>query len=65
MTKRNLPQKKAARQRVLGRQVFAAISAVEGLKLTVEGMQRTGRDASLERRRDDVLSAYRQPKAKK
>lgn len=43
---------------VLGLKRFAAISAVEGLKLTAKGRKRVASGASIEKRRADVLKAY-------
>jgi len=65
MTKRIIPTTPKIRPRVLGRQAFAAISAVEGLTLTREGRQRVEASAPLERRRADVIRAYVESKARK
>lgn len=65
MKKQDLPLKRSSSSRVLGSRVFAAISAVEGLKLTNEGRRRVEGEAPLERRRADVLRAYMEPKKSK
>jgi hypothetical protein len=49
----------------LGRGAFAAISAVEGLKLTTAGKKRISSPLSLDERRAEVLSAYLALKDKK
>jgi hypothetical protein len=43
---------------VLGARAFAAISAVEGLKLTPAGRNRVHGAAPIEQRRAEVLRAY-------
>jgi hypothetical protein len=42
----------------LGARAFAAISAVEGLKLTAAGRKRVQGSAPIEQRRAEVLRAY-------
>ena len=49
----------------LGRSAFAAISAVEGLKLSGAGRKRVSSPLSLDERRAEVLSAYLALKGKK
>jgi hypothetical protein len=49
----------------LGARAFAAISAVEGLKLTAAGRKRVQGGAALEQRREEVLRVYRDLKALK
>ena len=43
---------------MLGARAFAAISAVEGLKLTTAGRKRGHGSAPIEQRRAEVLRAY-------
>ena len=43
---------------MLGARAFAAISAVEGLKLTSAGRKRVQGSAPIEQRRAEVLRAY-------
>jgi len=47
---------------VLGLKRFAAISAVEGLKLTAQGRKRVLASVSPQRRRDEIIRAYLDPK---
>jgi hypothetical protein len=49
----------------LGRGTFAAISAVEGLKLSAAGRKRVSSPLSLDERRAEVLNAYLALKGKK
>jgi hypothetical protein len=49
----------------LGRKKFAAISAVEGLKLDSAGLQRTGGPGPVKQRREAVLKAYSVHKGRK
>ncbi len=49
----------AAKSPVLGLKRFAVITAVEGLALTPKGRKRVSSGASAEKRRADVLKAYR------
>ena len=51
--------------RVLGHRAFAAISAVEGLKLSREGRERVESQAPVEHRRSEVLRAYVEVKKRK
>jgi len=50
---------------LLGHRAFAAISAVEGLKLTSAGRRRVEGSAPIEQRRSEVLRAYMNPKRRK
>ncbi len=65
MAKRNSPSESTPAGKVLGRRAFAAISAVEGLKLSKEGRQRVESNTSLEQRRSDILRAYSGAKKRK
>jgi len=49
----------------LGRKAFAAISAVEGLKLDRDGRKRVSASAPIDQRRADVLRAYSEHKSRK
>jgi hypothetical protein len=51
--------------RVLGHRAFAAISAVEGLELSVEGRRRVESTAPVEHRRSEILRAYSDVKKRK
>ena len=50
---------------VLGRKAFAAITAVEGLKLTAGGQRRISSPLSSEQRRSEVIKAYLDLKGRK
>jgi hypothetical protein len=50
---------------VLGLKRFAAISAVEGLKLSVKGRKRVSAALSNEKRRADIIKAYLEPKGRR
>lgn len=50
---------------VLGRSAFAAISAVEGLKLSPAGRERLKGPTSSDQRRAEVLRAYTDLKGRK
>ena len=50
---------------VLGRSTFAAISAVEGLKLSSAGRKRVASALPADQRRAEVLRAYTNLKARK
>ncbi len=54
LSKRDLQDK----SRVLGQRAFAAISAVEGLKLSSAGRKRVLSAVPAEQRRAEVLRAY-------
>jgi hypothetical protein len=49
----------------LGQKAFAAISAVEGLKLNRDGRKRVLTSAPTDQRRADVLRAYSEHKSRK
>ena len=49
----------------LGQRAFAAMSAVEGLKLTTAGRKRVQSRAPIEQRRAEVLRAYSDLKGSK
>jgi hypothetical protein len=53
------------KSRTLGKRAFAAISAVEGLRMSNEGKRRVDSNASIEQRRAEVLRAYMEPKRSK
>ena len=65
MKNRNLKTSPAVANTILGRKKFAAISAVEGLRLDSAGLERTGGSASLKQRREAVLEAYSAYKGRK
>ena len=50
---------------ILGLRAFAAISAVEGLKLSPEGRKRVTADMPFEQRLAEILNAYKRPKLRK
>ena len=50
---------------VLGREAFAAISAIEGLKLNRDGQKRVLTSAPTDQRRADVLRAYAEHKSRR
>jgi hypothetical protein len=50
---------------VLGRKTFAAISAVEGLKLSAAGRRRISSPLTPDQRRAEVLKAYLDLKMRK
>jgi hypothetical protein len=58
MAKRIAPSETRGTPRVLGHRAFAAISAVEGLKLSREGRKRVENNESVEHRRSEILRAY-------
>lgn len=58
-----VPPNKA--ETTLGQKAFAAISAVEGLKLNREGRKRISASAPTDQRRADVLRAYSEHKSRK
>jgi hypothetical protein len=65
MRKRPVEAKRGGEAATLGARAFAAISAVEGLKLTAAGRKRVEGSAPIEQRRAGVLRAYtglQQPK---
>lgn len=62
MRKQDSKATKHKRSAVLGHKTYAAISAVEGLKLTPLGRKRVHRDAPIEQRRADVIRAYMEVK---
>ena len=62
--RQNKPSSKAASS-VLGRTTFAAITAVEGLRLTASGEMRLATPISPEQRRADVIKAYSGHKGRK
>jgi hypothetical protein len=62
MAVRKMRSTAAARSYVLGRKTFAAISAVEGLKLSPAGSRRMKKTGHLspDQRRAEVIRAYAQ-----
>ena len=58
MRKKPSESKHPSESAVLGPRAFAAISAVEGLKLTEAGRKRVQSSAPIEQRRAEVLRAY-------
>ncbi len=58
MRKKSFESKRASEPTALGPRAFAAISAVEGLKLTPAGRRRVEGAAPIEQRRTEVLRAY-------
>jgi hypothetical protein len=52
-------------RRVLGHRAFAAISAVEGLKLSREGRERVESQAPVDHRRSEILRAYAEVKKRR
>jgi hypothetical protein len=58
MRKRTFDARRGGESVVLGQRAFAAISAVEGLKLTPAGRKRVHGDMPIEQRRAEVLRAY-------
>ncbi len=65
MKKRVQKETIKSKSTVLGRKAFAAISAVEGLKLTEDGRKRVSRAFTTEKRRAEVLKAYAGGKGRK
>jgi hypothetical protein len=65
MPKRSTTSKPKALSPILGRGAFAAISAVEGLKLTPAGQRRISIAQTQDDRRAEVLKAYRDAKKRK
>ncbi len=65
MPKRPDSSARGSNPKVLGRSAFAAISAVEGLKLSAAGRKRISGSASADQRRADVLKAYSGLKGRK
>jgi hypothetical protein len=61
---KTVPLNKAAAS-VLGLKKFAAISAVEGLKLSPKGLKRVSGAVSTDKRRADVIRAYLDLKARR
>ena len=51
-----------ATESVLGLKRFAAISAVEGLKLSAQGRKRVLAPLSTQKRRAEIIRAYMDPK---
>jgi predicted RNA-binding protein with PUA domain len=58
MHKRPRKLSKKTSLRILGRETFAAISAVEGLKLTRAGHRRIASPHTSDHRRAEVMKAY-------
>ncbi len=58
MQKKHSETKRLGKPTRLGARAFAAISAVEGLKLTKAGRKRVQSSAPIEQRREEVLRAY-------
>jgi len=58
MQKKPSESKRRGKSTMLGARAFAAISAVEGLKLTTAGRKRLQGSAPIEQRRAEVLRAY-------
>jgi hypothetical protein len=58
MRKKHSESKRRGESTMLGARAFAAISAVEGLKLTAAGRKRVQGSAPIEQRRAEVLRAY-------
>jgi hypothetical protein len=58
MQKKRSETKRRGESTKLGARAFAAISAVEGLKLTKAGRKRVQGSAPIEQRREEVLRAY-------
>jgi hypothetical protein len=58
MRKKPSESKRRGQSTVLGARAFAAISAVEGLKLTPAGRKRVLGGEPIEQRRAEVLRAY-------
>ena len=58
MPKKSSNSKRRDESAMLGPRAFAAISAVEGLKLTTAGRERVQSSAPIEQRRAEVLRAY-------
>jgi hypothetical protein len=60
MAVRSMRSSESARPFVLGRKTFAAISAIEGLKLSVAGIRRMKATGQLtpDQRRAEVIRAY-------
>jgi hypothetical protein len=58
MRKKPSESKRDGESTMLGARAFAAISAVEGLKLTPAGRERVQGSAPIEQRRAEVLRAY-------
>ena len=65
MQKKPSELKRGRESTVLGARAFAAISAVEGLKLSPAGRKRVYGSASIEQRRADVIRAYTDLKGSK
>jgi len=61
MTVRSMTSSASTRSYVLGRKTFAAISAVEGLKLSAAGKRRMKKTGHLtpDQRRAEVILAYK------
>jgi hypothetical protein len=58
MSKRGSGRSKGHHATILGHKAFAAISAVEGLKLTPRGRERVHKNTPTEQRRADVIRTY-------
>jgi hypothetical protein len=60
MSPRKPPADKKAASRILGKETFAAITAVEGLSLSAEGKRRLSisKGLSSDQRRAEVIRAY-------
>jgi hypothetical protein len=65
MRKKPSESERRGESTVLGARAFAAISAVEGLKLTTAGCKRVQGSTPIEQRRAEVLKAYRDLKGPK
>jgi hypothetical protein len=65
MTKRQMAATTSSARRVLGSRAFAAISAVEGLKLSRDGRKRVTSKAPAEHRRAEILRAYTEVKKRR